>query len=115
MIHRRLAQNIESSMQAGRTYGGCSGAGAGKQLRDGREEDIFLGGLQDVFGGHLSKNNQEESGEQDEFGPLVFECSEGHRNERKKGELLTECQNKHCKGSVGCGEPMPVTEKVKKQ
>ncbi|HMT18444.1 MAG TPA: hypothetical protein PKD15_00240 [Candidatus Saccharibacteria bacterium] len=116
MIHRRLAQNIERGMQAGRTYGGCSGAGAGKQLRDGREEDIFLGGLQDVFGGHLSKNNQEESGEQDEFGPLVFECSEGHRNERKKGELLTECQNKHCKkGSVGCGEPMPVTEKVKKQ
>ncbi len=69
-----------------------------------------------MFGGQLSKNNQEESGEQDEFGPLVFECSEGHRNERKKGELLTECQNKHCKkGSVGCGEPMPVTEKVKKQ
>lgn len=116
MIHRRLARNIERGMQAGRTYGGCSGAGAGKNLLESREEDVFFGEYQDVFGGHLSKNNQEDSSvEEDEFGPLVFECTEGHRNERKKGELLTECQNKQCKkGSVGCGESKPVEEKVKK-
>ena len=43
-------------------------------------------------------------GEEDEYGPLTFKCTEGHTNHRKKNELLTVCQTKPCKeGSVGCG------------
>lgn len=114
-IHSRLAQNIDRGMHAGRSYGGCSGTGAGHSMRDTSDGEFIDGMQQDVFGGRLNQGSIENpSAEEDEFGPLVFECTEGHRNERKKGELITECQNKQCKGSVGCGEE-PVKEKPRKQ
>jgi hypothetical protein len=40
--------------------------------------------------------------DEDEFGSLTFECTEGHRNRRPRGKLITKCCKPACKGTVGC-------------
>ncbi len=69
--------------------------------------NMFNNNPQTVFGGvttdeEKAKNKME--GETDEFGPLEFECTEGCKNTRERGKLISECKNKKygCKGSVGC-------------
>lgn len=44
----------------------------------------------------------ENSTDEDDYGPLTFECTEGHRNTRPRGKLLSKCGTKGCKGTVGC-------------
>jgi hypothetical protein len=75
---------------------GCGGSmkASGDVFDDMSLEQAF----DSIFG-----NDGNESTEEDDMGPLVFECTEGHVNRRPRGKLLTTCQTKPCKpGSVGC-------------
>ncbi|MCA9328451.1 hypothetical protein KC959_01660 [Candidatus Saccharibacteria bacterium] len=96
---RHIARNVAAGSEAGRTYGGCSGAGStrGKLGADSIEEEIP--GLQDVYGGKLNKG-EETSSEEDEFGPLEFKCTKGHKNTRPRGKLIPHC--KTCGENVSC-------------
>lgn len=40
--------------------------------------------------------------EEDEYGPLKFQCKNGHWNTRPKHTLISQCRIKSCKNSVGC-------------
>lgn len=44
----------------------------------------------------------EGSADEDEYGSLTFECTEGHTNTRPRGKLISKCGTKGCKGTVGC-------------
>lgn len=39
--------------------------------------------------------------EKDQFGELEFECTNGHKNRRQRGELIKKCCVEGCTGSVG--------------
>jgi hypothetical protein len=51
-------------------------------------------------GENASKANKAD---EDEYGPLEFQCTKGHTNRRPRGKLITQCRIKSCKNSVGCG------------
>jgi hypothetical protein len=98
---RQMVANVRSGTEAGRSYGGCSGSSLHKRDMNGEEKSVDeLFGLQDIFGGKLGEKAEVESTEEDKFGALVFHCTEGHRNERKRGELLEKCRVASCKGLV---------------
>lgn len=63
---------------------------------------------------HSPNMDQHSEEESDDNGPLVFKCTEGHTNRRRRGELLKVCQTTPCKkGSVGCGdEPKKQERKI---
>lgn len=52
---------------------------------------------QKAYGGNLDKSSDE-----DEYGPLTFQCTKGHTNRRPRGKLISQCRIKSCKDSVGC-------------
>ena len=101
----QLVQSALLGVQHNRTYGACgaritlSGGGV-----DESPEAVLARALnpQEAFGGKAEGVEANEV-EEDSYGPLTFECTEGHKNTRKRGELIDECQHKHCTGSVGCG------------
>jgi hypothetical protein len=82
-----------------RSYGAC---GAAIDLSETHNPLPKLN-PQSVFAGQLEPEEAKPKVEEDEYGPLEFECTEGHTNTRPKGELIDECQHKGCTGSVGCG------------
>jgi hypothetical protein len=94
----------------GRTYSACGlKISLGIDVIDANDPQTQLERLlsdpQNVFGGH---DKSKRAGE-DEYGPLKFKCKYGHANERKPGQLITECRIKSCReGSVGCGPSGPV-------
>lgn len=51
-----------------------------------------------------AENAAAESGQsdEDEYGPLEFQCTRGHTNRRPRGKLIAQCRVKSCKDSVGC-------------
>lgn len=99
-MQQLLAIGVREGAGAGRSYGGCAGGSAPGQ--QGNVSDPL--GRQDVFGGVLSDQKAESANEaEDQYGPLTFECTEGHKNTRPRGKLIDMCQHKGCKGSVGCG------------
>ncbi len=98
---RQMVQNVRAGTEAKRSYGGCSGSSLHSRDVNGEvksTDELF--GLQDIFGGKLRENVDAEDTAEDSFGALVFHCTEGHRNERKRGELLEKCQVSSCKGMV---------------
>ncbi|MFO0782026.1 MAG: hypothetical protein U0524_04045 [Candidatus Saccharimonadales bacterium] len=52
--------------------------------------------------GELSQLGYGNKSDEDDYGPLTFECTEGHKNTRPRGKLISKCGTKDCKGSVGC-------------
>jgi hypothetical protein len=97
-LSRRLALDIAVGVAARRSVGGCSGI----SISDSNK-DIATNPYNDMFSRMSNQEAEETGAEEDEFGPLVFECTEGHENRRPKGKLIEQCQTKGCKGSVGCG------------
>lgn len=95
-MQQMAISGVMKGVTAGRGGGGCSGVNLS---RENSELEIGLG--QGIYGG-LKEGESYPAGE-DQFGPLKFKCTEGHDNERRRGQLLPECQHKPCKkGSVGC-------------
>lgn len=88
----RIAANIAAGMHAGRTYGGC--AGAGKKQTGPESADM---GLQDVFGGNAETRHDDA---EDKFGSLTFKCQKGHENTRPRNKLIPKC--KVCGIDVSC-------------
>lgn len=79
--------------------GGCPGENR-TQFGAG-EATALLEAIANPFSEYKKEKDVEES-DSDEFGSLTFECTEGHTNRRPRGELITECRVKTCKGTVGC-------------
>ena len=96
-IHQLVLGGVQRGVEAGRSYGGCSGSNLAISQADEQNEGL----QQDIFGG--SKEGDSYPAGEDQYGPLTFKCTEGHTNTRSRGKLLTECSFKSCKkGSVGC-------------
>lgn len=110
-----MAQSVSNGVRAGRSYGGCSGTSlssagtVGENLTDA--DKTWLRSIGVSF--DESEKSAHEDGESDSRGPLVFYCTQGHRNTRKRDEPLLEvCQTKPCKpGSVGCKSEVTVNRK----
>lgn len=99
--------------QQNRIYSAC---GIKIKLGDNGLEDILdplhLLSPQDVFGGQ----DKDKKADEDEWGPLKFKCTEGHSNERRRGERILVCRVKSCKeGSVGCGFVITQPRKPKEE
>ncbi len=100
----QLVQSALDGATHNRSYGAC-----GTEIKisnyasDDNSPEAVLKKLfnpQDVFGGKAT--DTQESQDEDEHGPLVFQCTDGHTNRRQRGKLIDECQHRGCKGSVGC-------------
>lgn len=96
-VHTAFAQFAAE----GRVMVGCGGAI--KMLRG--EKDILDASLDEVFSAIFGPEaEQAGAGVFDQFGPLSFQCTEGHWNTRRPGKLKESCGYRYCRGSVGCGE-----------
>jgi hypothetical protein len=101
----RLAMEVQASFEIARRNGevktGCGGSiSADDDLHsiDGRST------FDAIFGTKNPEAEENQSNEEDEYGPLEFACTKGCKNKRPRGRLIDECKNKKhgCKGSVGC-------------
>ena len=95
-LRAEISAAYQRASSRGDVLVGCGGSmkAFGDLLEDMELEQAF----DTVFG-----KEKEDSGEEDDMGPLVFECTEGHINRRPRGTLLTSCQTRPCRpGSVGC-------------
>ena len=102
IMNERLAGHISGGVVAGRTYGGCSGAGKSYEetLREMGIEGEF--GNQDVFGGKAESEKSKPN--EDKYGSLTFKCQNGHTNTRPHGELVKYCKVSSCKIDMSCGK-----------
>lgn len=97
----QIVQSALVGVSERRSYGAC---GAEIKLGSYGEENSPEAALaklldpQKAFGGKTERKEDEE----DMYGPLKFECTEGHTNRRPRGKLIDKCQHKGCTGSVGC-------------
>lgn len=88
-VNKNLADEMRiAAMQAaaaGQVFSGCGGSvgpeGTAAEMRQA---------------GYGNKADE------DEFGPLTFNCTDGHTNTRPKGKLIDKCRVKTCEGTVGC-------------
>lgn len=103
-LERGNMQLVSAAMSVARTEaqsGSCPSGGSSKGSGKWSlfNEDGTLKTPEEL----MSEQDGKDEEETDEHGALTFYCTEGHRNTRKRGELLTTCQTKPCKpGSVGC-------------
>ncbi len=99
-LNQRILSNINQGVEARRTYGGCSGSGGfedgDKVSRDLLTDVVSLFGQIDA----VDESPEDDSSAEDQYGSLVFYCTEGHRNTRERNELKTECVEPGCKGQV---------------
>lgn len=80
----------------GETFSGC---GKSVTSKDPLSESFDIVDQLDELG--FGNRAEEESGqEQDEYGSLTFDCPNGHKNKRPRGQLIDRC--KTCKCSVKC-------------
>lgn len=105
-LSRTMAHSISVGVAARRSVGGCSGISLSDSTRDMLGDDLnepynnMFARLEPI---RDDDTDNSEYADEDEYGPLDFECTEGHKNRRERGKLLDECQTKGCKkGSVGC-------------
>lgn len=97
----QIIQSALVGVSAKRSYGAC-----GSSIQFGSNE---MGRLetdlnsQAAFGGKAGVEEAKPKDDEDQYGPLTFECTDGHINRRPRGKLIDKCQHKGCKGSVGCG------------
>jgi hypothetical protein len=103
-LNRTIAQEISVGVAARRSVGGCSGISLSDSTGDRLRDDITKDPYNDMFSRADNANLEDKTiDDEDEYGPLVFECTEGHTNKRPRGKLIDKCQTRSCKGSVGCG------------
>jgi hypothetical protein len=73
-----------------RTYSACGlSISLGGPDGSGDPQSIFGGAENSLLG-------------EDKFGPLRFQCKNGHWNKRPRNALIKQCRVKSCKNSVGC-------------
>lgn len=97
----QIIQSALEGVSAKRSYGAC-----GSSIQFGSNEmDRLEANLnpQAAFGGKAGAEEAKPKDDEDQYGPLTFECTEGHTNRRPRGKLIDKCQHRGCKGSVGCG------------
>jgi len=97
---QQIIHSAYEGISQNRSYGAC-----GVAIKLGSDAERLAAELdpQNVFGGKKNETDAEQPHDEDQYGPLTFECTEGHKNRRKRGQLLDKCQRKNCEGSVGCG------------
>ncbi|HEY1064220.1 MAG TPA: hypothetical protein VGE30_02885 [Candidatus Saccharimonadales bacterium] len=93
-FQRQMLIAGDEARAAGITFTGC---GISAQAR-GTEQQLTDAG----YGNQSEDGENKPDGEEDEFGPLVFECKNHHINRRKKGEFIKKCHFMGCKNSVAC-------------
>lgn len=96
-LRAETAAAYQKSAKSGDVLSGCGGS---MRATDDSLEDLSP---ESAFDKIFGKDKEKDSGEEDEFGALVFKCTEGHTNRRPKHKLIKACQTKPCRpGSVGC-------------
>ncbi len=89
MLEYHVQQSYVQAKSEGKSYSGCGSTvkSTDKQLKE-------LG-----YGNQSNESEKEdEEGESDQFGPLVFKCKKGHTNKRPRGKLI-DCKIKGCDGA----------------
>lgn len=96
----RMALEVNASFKIALANGEVK-AGCGGSISADSEDDLDVVTLPETFDGIFGKK-LEDVEEEDEHGPLEFKCQKGHRNKRKRGQLIDNC--KVCRINVRCKE-----------
>jgi len=90
LLHHEIQLAGAAARQQGVTFSACGGTLRGNGYDTTTENLMSEAGY----------GNKAE--DEDEFGPLTFECTNGHSNRRPRGKLIDQCRVRSCKNSVSC-------------
>lgn len=96
-------QQVQSAMNSARKNARSGSCASGASISNENSPYNDDGTLKTAEQIEREREEKDPSDDSDEYGPLTFYCTEGHKNTRRRGELLTACKHQPCKqGSVGC-------------